>query len=242
MTHTGHRGHRLAHERTLGRSDHLVHHGSGDRGGLSEQVGAAEHLGRGALTDRLLAGVVAHRLGSQHQAREVELPLVQLGDVRAVDVAQLALETLVDDTVLLGGREAPGVLVIVGVDHLEQGRERGAEFEAQATAVTQVVDPCQFIADVCLVEILGMLRVVGSGHDSLGCCVGIGYGQVGHAPTPLSRAGANLRSDQSASRPCWKRPAWLFSARASVSNHSAISSKPSSRAVLEKPGYIWVYS
>jgi hypothetical protein len=30
-----------------------------------------------------------------------------------------------------------------------------------------------------------------------------------------------------------KRPAWLFSARASVSNHSAISSKPSSRAVGE---------
>jgi hypothetical protein len=37
-------------------------------------------------------------------------------------------------------------------------------------------------------------------------------------------------------------PAWLFSARASVSSHSAISSKPSSRAVFEKPGYISVYS
>jgi hypothetical protein len=33
------------------------------------------------------------------------------------------------------------------------------------------------------------------------------------------------------SRPLVKRPAWLFSARARVSSHSAISSKPSSRAV-----------
>ncbi len=39
-----------------------------------------------------------------------------------------------------------------------------------------------------------------------------------------------------------KRPACDFSARASVSNHSEISAKPSSRAVFAKPGYIWVYS
>src|SRR5262249_61034674 len=44
------------------------------------------------------------------------------------------------------------------------------------------------------------------------------------------------------SRPFWNRPAWDFSARASVSNHSAISSKPSSRAERAKPGYISVYS
>ena len=43
-------------------------------------------------------------------------------------------------------------------------------------------------------------------------------------------------------RPWLNRPAWLFSARASVSNQSAISSKPSSRAVRAKPGYISVYS
>src|SRR5690606_5688688 len=47
---------------------------------------------------------------------------------------------------------------------------------------------------------------------------------------------------ESFSRPSVKRPAWLFSARASVSSHSAISSKPSSRAVFAKPGYISVYS
>ena len=40
----------------------------------------------------------------------------------------------------------------------------------------------------------------------------------------------------------WKRPAWLFSALASVSNQSAISEKPSSRAVRAMPGYMSVYS
>ena len=44
------------------------------------------------------------------------------------------------------------------------------------------------------------------------------------------------------SRPFWKRPACERSARARVSNHSAISVKPSSRAVFAKPGYIVVYS
>jgi hypothetical protein len=39
-----------------------------------------------------------------------------------------------------------------------------------------------------------------------------------------------------------KRPACDFSAFASVSNQSAISGKPSSRAVFAMPGYMSVYS
>jgi hypothetical protein len=50
------------------------------------------------------------------------------------------------------------------------------------------------------------------------------------------------RAHETDSSPLLKRPAWDFSARASVSSHSATSSKPSSRAVLAKPGYISVYS
>jgi hypothetical protein len=40
----------------------------------------------------------------------------------------------------------------------------------------------------------------------------------------------------------WKRPACDFSALARVSNQSAISGKPSSRAAFAIPGYILVYS
>ena len=54
--------------------------------------------------------------------------------------------------------------------------------------------------------------------------------------------GAGLRGQETDASPSVKRPAWLFSARARVSNHSAISSNPSSRAVRAKPGYISEYS
>ena len=56
---------------------------------------------------------------------------------------------------------------------------------------------------------------------------------------PLPSSFVQLPSD---CRPLVKRPAWDFSAFASVSNHSATSSKPSERAVLAKPGYISVNS
>src|SRR4051794_34321968 len=73
----------------------------------------------------------------------------------------------------------------------------------------------------------------------------------GAAPTCLEtecledeclEASAGVAGQETDSSPWPKRPAWLFSARASVSSHSAISSKPSSRAVRAKPGYISVYS
>src|SRR5581483_3134868 len=65
----------------------------------------------------------------------------------------------------------------------------------------------------------------------------------GGAPWPARGHGDPVvGQDEIVSRPEVKRPAWLFSARASVSSHSAISSKPSSRAVFAKPGYISVYS
>src|SRR6266851_9399328 len=47
--------------------------------------------------------------------------------------------------------------------------------------------------------------------------------------------------DQSASSAFWKRPACDFPAFASVSNQSAISSKPSWRAARATPGYMSVY-
>src|ERR1700730_17965277 len=62
-----------------------------------------------------------------------------------------------------------------------------------------------------------------------------------HAPLPFLRRqkGAAQASWSSA---FWKRPACDFSALASVSNQSAISSKPSLRAVRAMPGYMSVYS
>ncbi len=139
--HAGGLGDDLADGRTRLGVDDLVGDRAGAGGERAEQVGAPHHLGGRLVTGRLDAVGVLHRVGAQHQPREVEVPLVQLGDVRTVDVAELALEALVDDLVLFGRGESAGVLVVVLVDHLEQRRERRAELEAEPTAVAQVVDP-----------------------------------------------------------------------------------------------------
>ena len=98
---------------------------------------------------------------------------MELGDVRAVDVAELALEALVDDLVLLRRRHPAGVLIVVSVDHLEQRREGRAELEAQTASVAQVVDPRQFLADIGFVRVERMLRVVCGRHaGDLSCAAG----------------------------------------------------------------------
>src|SRR3546814_5277710 len=110
--------------------------------------------------------VCASVLGPQHQAEEVELPLVLTRDVRAVHGAELAVEALVDDLVLLRGGELGRVLVVVVVDRREHRWERRAELEAQPAAVAQVVDPDHLLAQVRLVEVPRVERVLGGGHGT----------------------------------------------------------------------------
>jgi hypothetical protein len=108
-------------------------------------------------------------------------------DVGALDVADLALEALVDDLVLLGLREL-GRIAVVAVDELEQRRERRAQVEAEATAVTEVVDPGQLVAQVTLVELLRVLRVVRGGHEAPGTASGgPGPARAGRARPPRVR-------------------------------------------------------
>src|SRR5262249_42075740 len=113
----------------------------------------------------------------------------------------------------------PGDLAVVAVhrtvQHVVEGR---AQAVAPTAAVAELGDPSQLLLRRGGIEVVGVADVVG--HRP----VGRGY------------------SSLSPSRPFVKRPAWLRSALARVSNHSAISGKPSSRAVLAMPGYIWVYS
>jgi hypothetical protein len=51
-------------------------------------------------------------------------------------------------------------LILMPVDHLEQRRERGAELETQPTPVADIKDASEFSAQVRLVEIRRVLRVV----------------------------------------------------------------------------------
>ncbi len=86
--------------------------------------------------------------------------------IRAVDVTQLALKTLVDDLVLLCRCEPCRVLVVVGIDEVEQRWKRCAELETQAAAVAQVIDTGEFVSKVVFDEVLRVERVIGSGHGA----------------------------------------------------------------------------
>ena len=108
--------------------------------------------------------------GPHHQPGEVELPLVRR-HVGALHVAELALVALVDHLVLLGGGQRRRVPV-VGVDEVEQRRERRAQVEAQPAAVAQVEDrgrsrpggrPGR--------STFGIGRVVGGGHARAARCL-----------------------------------------------------------------------
>ena len=65
-------------------------------------------------------------------------------------------------------------------------------------------------------------------------------------PAPLLRRARDdsdaKRQESRLSSAFWKRLAWERSALARVSNQSATSSKPSSRALFAMPGYMSVYS
>ena len=116
--------------------------GGRPRAELAHEVGAGQQVRRerGPLAD--LPGRVPGRCGPQHQPREVDRQLAPAGDVGTVEVAELALEALVDHLVLLGpGQAGRSSAAVVAVDEPEQRRERAAEVGAQAAPVAHVEDP-----------------------------------------------------------------------------------------------------
>jgi len=67
--------------------------------------------------------------------------------------------------VLLGGRHSSGVVIVVPVDEAEHRRERCAQLDASPAVVAHVEHPRHLIANVRLVEIFRMPRVVGDRHS-----------------------------------------------------------------------------
>ena len=227
-------------------------------------VGVGEHPAaqRGAAPGRCLrpadGGVAVD------QVREVQLELVPLPrGVGAGELALLALEAAGHDPVLLPVGERPRVAVPRLVHDPEQVAETVAVLEAHAAAVADVERPVHLGAQAGRVEVPLLRRVVaevrprqhrrrrlrGRRCRSRGAGMRLRQGTpppvraAGRRPSRSLRTGAPAagRQTKSSSRD-WNRPAWDFSAFASVSNQSAISPKPSSRAVLAIPGYMSVYS
>src|SRR5690606_34495114 len=215
---------------------------------LAEGVGA----GQEAVAKTRLALFELHRLGPEHQMGEVDVPLVGWHIGTLGHIAQVAQVALVHhlDVIPLGD---PVHLQGVGFVHqVEQGGEGVAQAHAAPAAVADVKPPLQFPVEGLLVVEVRAAPVDGVA----GGCVETAFSHatnplcardaallwlwVQRAPWPCGHGGVAQASSWSSA--FWKRLAWLRSALARVSNQSAISSKPSSRAVFAMPGYMSVYS
>ena len=200
------------------------------------------------------------RSTSVNQGGEVEQEFVLLARrVRALDLAQLALETGVQGRVQGGDGQALDVAVL-GINGIEEDRKGAAVLEAHSAAVADFDGPFKLDLHLSSVPVDLVGGVVGQpigGHERsahVGLVVALRevvwvkfhFGHLGSLRCRACRLVHLVNAAQCAfhmlSRSDWKRPAWDFSAFARVSNQSATSSKPSSRAVLAKPGYMSVYS
>src|SRR5574341_549245 len=188
-----------------------------DRGELAHRVGRREQA-----VAKLDSFFELDRLRAQHDVREVDVPRVRR-NVRALrHVAQVAQVALVDDLRVVALGDTVDLHRRRRVDEVEQRRERRAQADAAAAAVADVEDALELLLGLRRVPELRVLpgeRVPGRSLER-----------------PLTHQSERLSSA------FWKRLAWLRSAFASVSNQSAISPKPSSRACLAMPGYMSVYS
>ena len=141
--------------------------------GLCGAVGIAEHLvAQGDLASLL----GALRLVAVHQLGEVEEVLVLVAHgVRALDLAQLALEALVHHLGGLGLGDLADVAVVAIVDEGEQRREAVAVLEAHAAAVTDLEGALDLLGERTSVPVHGFRRVIGQAVSG-----GVGDGAVAH--------------------------------------------------------------
>ena len=156
--------------------------------------------------------------------------------------------------------ELADVAVVLLVDEVEQDREAVAVLEAHAAAVADLEGPRDLLLQSpprpSSAAPRGRRRARRSACRRSACrgswlmvsaswrrACGGRRARRGRTARPVGRPRRDAaRLADRVSSIFWKRPACDFSALASVSNQSAISAKPSSRAVFAMPGYMSVYS
>jgi hypothetical protein len=102
-------------------------------------------------------------MGAHHETRKIEIPLVGWY-IRALHVTELALVTLIDDAVLLGGGQLM-YRTVAFVNEIEQSRERGTKVETDTTAMADVIDALKLLAKIWLIKVFGMIGVIGRRHS-----------------------------------------------------------------------------
>src|SRR5688572_13923387 len=187
--------------------------------------------------------------------REVDVPLVRRNVGTLRHVAHVAEVAVLDDLPVRLLRHVVDFAARCRIDGIEQCREGVAEAEAAAATVANVEDARKLFVERGLVGELRRAPVDRVTRRRLEAAFAARYWRV--AQVRCSRCvsspghGARARERRltfrlgylpSVSSAFWKRFAWERSAFASVSNQSAISSKPSPRAALAMPGYMSVYS
>src|SRR5205823_9923889 len=163
----------------------------------------------------------AHRLRPQHQVRKVDVPGMRWHVRTLGHEAHVAQVAVIHDLPEHPPLDARDFALRGSVHRVEQRGKGVAQAEAAAAAVADVEHAREFAlerAHVVERRVAPLQRVPGGGLEA-----------------PLACA-------QMLSRAFWKRLACERSALASVSNQSAISPKPSSRAAFAMPGYMSVYS
>ena len=137
---------------------HHVRHAEAQPRQRAGRVGVGEQ----AVAQRDPALPRALRLVAVDELREVELELVLLARrVRALHLAQLALEARVHHAVGLAGGDLRDVAVVLAVDQVEQHREAVAVLEAHAAAVAQLEGPRDLLRERRLVPVLRLVGIVG---------------------------------------------------------------------------------
>src|SRR6185437_3659481 len=213
-------------------------------GELAVAVGLDElPLRPGQLALAEIGGAIA-----QHQMRKIDIPLMRRDIGAFGHEAHVAERAGFDHLAVIGGSDAVDLARLRIVDEIEEPRKAVAEIEAAPAGVADVEDAMHLRVDLGAVVEIRILPVDPVSRGRLEAA-------FPHRSSPLlrkregaqccapPRTSCRLGGDQpSVSSAFWKRPAWDFSALASVSNQSATSSKPSWRAVRAMPGYMSVYS
>ena len=110
---------------------------------------------------RLLALAIANRVVAVDELREIQLKFVLVARrVRALHLAELALEARVHDALGVERRQLPNVAIVLVVDGAKQDGKRVAVLEAHATAVADLEDALDFFVERVFVPVFLLGRVV----------------------------------------------------------------------------------
>ena len=175
--------------RLIGSIDDAGHHR--DTGQAAYRIGTGKNL----VARPEITLFVLHRLGPQHQVREIEIPLMgrcigTLGHV--AEITEVAVVDYLPVVLFLYPVNLEGIRFI---HQIEQGGKRLAQAHTATTTVAEIKDPFQFLEQRLLIEVVRVLPINGvagwrlqiafsCSHDLSPMCL--------YLPTPYTTSGNGI--------------------------------------------------